>query len=139
MRGYIRSGSLGVFKRIDVMAKRSLGYETRKILLCAPWLQHYVFMSARSNCASKPMSRWGYLKTTTKKRSRVFITGPKISDLFKSVASEAYPDITPDELRRFSAHAIRVSAAVILQIAGKEKDFIQSRLRWARVKLIRCT
>ena len=80
--------------------------------------------------ADEPMG--AYLKTTkTKKRSRVFITGPKISDLFKSVASEAYPDITPDELRRFSAHAIRVSAAVILQIAGKEKDFIQSRLRWA--------
>jgi hypothetical protein len=74
-----------------------------------------------------------YLKSNKAgtKRTRVFITGPKVSELFKSVAMEVYPDITPDELKRFSAHAIRVTAAVILQIAGKEKDFIQSRLRWA--------
>ncbi len=61
---------------------------------------------------------------------RVFITGTTIAQLFKSIARNVYPDITSQELSQFSAHMIRVSAAVLLQIADKPADYIKLRLRW---------
>lgn len=59
-----------------------------------------------------------------------FLTGNKISKLFKKIAARAYEDITDAELKQYSAHMIRVSACVILQVADKPADFIKSRLRW---------
>lgn len=59
-----------------------------------------------------------------------FITGSRISKLFKEIAQSVYPDITPTELSKFSAHMIRVSAAVLLQMADKPEHFIKTRLRW---------
>ena len=59
-----------------------------------------------------------------------YITGSKIALLFKSIAMDIYPDITKAELSKFSAHMIRVSAAVLLQIAEKPAHFIKMRLRW---------
>ena len=60
----------------------------------------------------------------------LLLTGTKISKYFKAVANEVYPDITKAELKEYSAHMIRVSACVILQIADKKADFIKMRLRW---------
>ena len=59
-----------------------------------------------------------------------YITGTKIAKYFKSVAAQVFPDITKTELGAYSAHMIRVSACVILQVADKEADFIKMRLRW---------
>ena len=64
------------------------------------------------------------------KKKRRWLTGAKIRTYFHQVANHVYPDITPDELSKFSAHMIRVSAAVLLQVASKPGHFIQKRLRW---------
>ena len=58
-----------------------------------------------------------------------FIMGSKISILSKSIAKTIYPDMSDKDLGQFSAHMIRVTAAVLLQAAGKPELFIQTRLR----------
>ena len=40
------------------------------------------------------------------------------------------PDTTPDKLKRYSAHSLRVWACVLLDEAGKLPDYIKKRLRW---------
>ena len=58
--------------------------------------------------ASDPMGAYlekGHIK---------FITGDRISKLFKSIARNVYPDVSKKELSQYSAHMIRVSAAVLL-------------------------
>ena len=59
-----------------------------------------------------------------------YLTGSKISALFKDIAKFIYPNITKKDLSQFSAHMIRVSAAVLLQVADKPEHFIKMRLRW---------
>ena len=60
-----------------------------------------------------------------------YITGQKISAYFKSVATVVYPGIQKEGLSQFSSHMWRVTAAVLLQQAGKDADYIKMRLRWA--------
>ena len=64
------------------------------------------------------------------RNQRRFITGARIITLFHTIAKEVYPDISKKEMSKFSSHAIRVTAAVLLQIADKPGHFIQQRLRW---------
>ena len=59
-----------------------------------------------------------------------YLTGAKISALFKDIAKFIYPNITKQDLSQFSAHMIRVFAAVLLQIADKPEHFINMRLCW---------
>lgn len=59
-----------------------------------------------------------------------YLTGNKISAFFKSVAKQAHPTLTEEELKKYSAHSIRVTAAVLLHQAGKLPDYIKIRLRW---------
>ena len=65
-----------------------------------------------------------------KNGKRCYITGSKISILFKLIAKTIYPDMSDKDLGKFSAHMIRVTAAVLLQAAGKAELFIQTRLCW---------
>ena len=65
-----------------------------------------------------------------KNGKRCYITGSKISILFKSITKTIYPDIFDKDLGKFSVHMIRVTAAVLLQAVGKAKLFIQTHLRW---------
>ena len=59
-----------------------------------------------------------------------YLTGNKISEVLQSVAKACHPDLTKDEIMRFSSHSGRVWAVVILDEAGMQPDFIKSRLRW---------
>ena len=54
-----------------------------------------------------------------------YITGSKISALFKDIAKFIYPNITKKDLSQFSAHMIRVSAGVLLQVADMPEHFIK--------------
>ena len=60
-----------------------------------------------------------------------YITGRKISAYFKDVAQIVYPGIQKEGLSQFSSHMWRVTAAVLLQQAGKDADYTKMRLRWA--------
>ncbi len=50
----------------------------------------------------------------TKKGKVIYLTGSKIAELLRKAIKEVRPNITPDELKRYSAHSLRVWACVLL-------------------------
>jgi hypothetical protein len=67
----------------------------------------------------------------TKKGKVIYLTGNKIAELLRKAVKEVRPDTTPDKLKRYSAHSLRVWACVLLDEAGKLPDYIKKRLRGA--------
>jgi hypothetical protein len=66
----------------------------------------------------------------TKKGKVIYLTGNKIAELLQKAVKEVWPDTTPDKLKRYSAHSLKVWACVLLDKAGKLPDYIKKRLRW---------
>jgi hypothetical protein len=66
----------------------------------------------------------------TKKGKVIYLTGNKIAKLLWKAVKEVRPDTNPDELKRYSAHSLRVWACVLLNKAGKLPNYIKKRLRW---------
>jgi hypothetical protein len=66
----------------------------------------------------------------TKKGKVIYLTGNKIAELLRKAVKEVRPNITPDKLKQYSAHSLRVWACVLLNEAGKLPDYIKKRLRW---------
>jgi hypothetical protein len=66
----------------------------------------------------------------TKKGKVIYLTGNKIAKLLWKAVKEVRPANNPDELKRYSAHSLRVWACVLLDEAGKFLDYIKKRLRW---------
>jgi hypothetical protein len=66
----------------------------------------------------------------TKKGKVIYLTGNKIAELLRKAVKEVWPNTTPAELKRYSAHSLRVWACVLLDEAGKLPDYIKKRLRW---------
>jgi hypothetical protein len=65
-----------------------------------------------------------------KKGKVIYLTGSKIAELLRKAVKEVRPETTPDELKRYSAHSLRVWACVLLDKAGKLPDSIKKRLCW---------
>ena len=59
-----------------------------------------------------------------------YLTGKDVTEWFRSVAKVCMPGISAEDLRRYSAHSMRVSACVLLHEAGKDGTYIKLRLRW---------
>ena len=59
-----------------------------------------------------------------------YLTGSKIAKLFQSVARTVHPNMTREEISRFSSHSGRVWAVVLLDEAGMSPEFIKCRLRY---------
>ena len=66
----------------------------------------------------------------TKKSSLLYITGTRIATLLREAAKKVRPTTPTHELKRYSAHSLRVWACVLLDEAGMSPAFIQKRLRW---------
>jgi hypothetical protein len=66
----------------------------------------------------------------TKKGKVIYLTGNKIAKLLWGAINKVRPDTTPDELKRYSAHSLRVWACILLDKAGKSPDYIKKRLPW---------
>jgi hypothetical protein len=66
----------------------------------------------------------------TKKGKVIYLTGNKIAELLRKAVKKVRPDTTPDKLKQYSAHSLRVWACVLLDKAGKLLDYIKKRLRW---------
>jgi hypothetical protein len=66
----------------------------------------------------------------TKKGKVIYLTGNKIAELFRKAIKKVRPDTTPNKLKRYSAHYLRVWACVLLDEVGKLPDYIKKRLRW---------
>jgi hypothetical protein len=60
----------------------------------------------------------------------IYLAGNKIAELLRKAVKEVRPDTTPDELKRYSTHSLRVWACVLLDEAGKLLDYIKKRLCW---------
>jgi hypothetical protein len=65
----------------------------------------------------------------TKKSSLLYITGTRIAALLCEAAKKVRPTTPTDELKRYSAHSLRVWACVLLDEAGMSPAFIQKRRR----------
>ena len=59
-----------------------------------------------------------------------YLTASKIAGVIRAAAQTTHPDLTEEEIKKFSSHSIRVWACVLLSKAGKTPDFIRSRLHW---------
>jgi hypothetical protein len=66
----------------------------------------------------------------TKKDKVIYLMGNKIAELLRKAVKKVRPNTTPDKLKRYSNHSLRVWACVLLDEAGKLPDYINKRLRW---------
>ncbi len=66
----------------------------------------------------------------TKKGKVIYLTGNKIAELLQKAVKEIRPDTTPEKLKRYSTHSLRVWACVLLDEAGKLANYIKKRLCW---------
>jgi hypothetical protein len=66
----------------------------------------------------------------TEKGKEIYLTGNKIAEILRKAIKEVRPDTTPDKLKWYSAHSLRVWACVLLDEAGKLPDYIKKRLCW---------
>jgi hypothetical protein len=65
-----------------------------------------------------------------KKGKVIYLTGNKIAKLHWKAVKEVRPNTTPDKLKWYSAHSLRVWAWVLLDEVEKLPDYIKKRLRW---------
>ncbi len=66
----------------------------------------------------------------TKKGESLYLTGGKIAELLRGAVKRIRPDTSSEDIKRYSAHSLRVWACVLLDEAGKSPDYIKKRLRW---------
>lgn len=64
------------------------------------------------------------------KSEMTYITGSTVSSYFRQIAKKAHPSMDESERKRFSAHSLRVTAAVLLHEHGCDGDYIKIQLRW---------
>jgi hypothetical protein len=66
----------------------------------------------------------------TKKGKVIYLTGNKIAELLWKAVRKVHPDTTPDKLKQYSAHSLRLWACVLLDEAGKYPEYIKKRICW---------
>jgi hypothetical protein len=66
----------------------------------------------------------------TKKAPLLFITGSRIATLLCKAVKKVQPSTSADDLKKYSAHSLRVWACVLLDKAGMSPSLIQKCLRW---------
>jgi hypothetical protein len=66
----------------------------------------------------------------TKKAPLLFITGSRIATLLCKAVKKVQPSTSADNLKKYSAHSLRVWACVRIDKAGMSPSFIQKCLRW---------
>ncbi len=66
----------------------------------------------------------------TKKAPLLYITGSRIATLLREAVKKVQPPTSVNDLKKYSAHSLRVWACVLLDKADMSLSFIQKRLRW---------
>jgi hypothetical protein len=66
----------------------------------------------------------------TKKAPLLNITGSRIATLLRKAVKKVQPSTSANDLKKYSAHSLRVWACVLLDEADMSPSFIQKRLRW---------
>jgi hypothetical protein len=62
----------------------------------------------------------------TRKGESLYLTGGKIAELLRGLVKRIRPDTSPEDIKRYSAHSLRVLASVLLDEAGKSPDYIKN-------------
>ncbi len=95
--------------------------------ICLVQAAYRIFLRAKRLGKSnfQPMAVFINKSNTTK-----YLTGNKIAEVLRSIAKAVHPDLTKEELKKFSSHSGRVWALVLLDEAGMTPDFMKSRLQW---------
>ncbi len=66
----------------------------------------------------------------TKKAPLLYITGSRIATLLREAVQKVRPSTSANDLKKYSAHSLRVWACVLLDEASMSPSFIQKCLRW---------
>ncbi len=66
----------------------------------------------------------------TKKAPVLYITGSRIATLLRIAVKKVRPSTSANDLKKYSAHSLRVWACVLLDEAGMSPSFIQKCLCW---------
>jgi hypothetical protein len=66
----------------------------------------------------------------TKKAPLLYITSSRIATLLREAVKKVPPSTLANDLKKYSAHSLRVWACGLLDKAGMSPSFIQKRLRW---------
>jgi hypothetical protein len=82
----------------------------------------------RAHCLSQPNSM--PVACYSKKDSLAYITGTRITVLFRAAARAVHPTITKEDKQQYSAHSLQVWACVLPNEAGKFPDYIKKCLCW---------
>jgi hypothetical protein len=59
-----------------------------------------------------------------------YLTGAKVADVIRKAVKRVHPDVSKEELNKYSAHSIRVWACVLMDQANMKPMTIKARLRW---------
>ncbi len=91
--------------------------------ICPVCLAYRIFLRAKwlGQSDNQPMGVFVNKQGITK-----YFTGSKITEVLHSIAKACHPDLTRDELMRFSSHSGRVWAIVLLNEASMNPDFNKS-------------
>ncbi len=95
--------------------------------ICPVRAAYRIFLQAKqlSQLDSQPMAVFVNKSNTTK-----YLTSNKFAEVLCSIAKAVHPDLTEEELKKFSSHSSRVWALVLLDEAGMTPDFMKSRPQW---------
>ena len=95
--------------------------------ICLVCVAYQIFLQAKrlGQSDNQPMGVFANHQGITK-----YLTASKIAEVLQSFAKTCHPDLTRDEIMRFTLHSIRVWAVVLLDEAGMNADFIKSWLCW---------
>ena len=96
--------------------------------LCPVRAAHRVILRAQ-RCGMTSEDPIGVYRT--EKRQVRFLVGADFAKLFRRAAIQVHALTHPDDINRYSAHSMRVTAAVLLHQADKPASYIKIRLRWA--------
>jgi hypothetical protein len=91
--------------------------------ICPVWSAYQIFLGAKRLGQADDQPMGVYLKHQGIVK---YLTGSKIAELLKLIAKACYPDLTKQEILRFSYHSGRVWAVVLLNKARMNPDFIKS-------------
>jgi hypothetical protein len=107
--------------------KITLLANTKNPVICP--IQGALRMVMRAHCLAQP-DDMPVACYRTKKALLLFITGSRIATLLCEAVKKVQPSTLADDLKKYSAHSLRVWACVLLDKAGMSPSFIQKRLHW---------
>jgi hypothetical protein len=107
--------------------KIKLSVDTKNLAICPVWGALQMVMRA---CHLAQLDNMPVACCRTKKALLLFITGSRIATLLCKAIKKVRPSTSADDLKKYSAHSLRVWLCVLLDEASMSPSFIQKHLRW---------